>query len=170
MNFQLSRPPVIQDRLYDRIAVTLYFAPKDIDEAREVASIQEGKTYRLEELGEKKTLSQIGTAWMLMRKLADHRNDGMTDDDIYREYVRRFGKYEVKAYPDEVAQDYMNIWVQLGTSKKSGWQVEVVNQYDGMTEFICYKGMSAWNRKELSSFISQLLDDCRELKIPIRYL
>lgn len=170
MIFRLSRPVSYQDRLYDRIAVTYYLDPKDKEMAQQLASLEVGKVYKLEEVAQKKTLSQIGYAWSVMHQMASdehYRRDGLTADDIYREYVRRFGKYEVKAYPTEIAKDYMDLWVQQGTGTTSGWQTEVINEYDGMTEFVCYSGMSSWNKKELSNFIDHLLDDCKDQGIYI---
>lgn len=166
MIFTPSRPTRVEPHLYDRIAVTIYLGKDDIDTAEELAHIFPGKTYKLTEIAENKTLSQIGYAWSIMRDMAEipkFRSQGMKADDIYLEYVRRFYMYEIIKLPLEAADKYMKLWDLQG----KGWQSEIISEVDGEVEIMCYYGMKKWNKKQLSNFIDQLKDDCRELKIPI---
>ena len=99
--------------------------------------------------------------WVLLDKLADVL--GREKNDLYIEYVRRYGTFKDFTLTPDEAGTFCHVWHELGT----GWPTEQVDYApDGDHVVIrAYYGSSTYSTKRMSRLIEAIVRDCKELEI-----
>jgi len=98
-------------------------------------------------------------AWELLGKLQQEL--AIPKEDIYREYIKKVGAYDVIQLLDKAVDRFRREWKDKGL----GWITEIISEIDGYTNVIAYYGTSSYNQKEMATFINQIVFDCEELGI-----
>lgn len=104
-----------------------------------------------------------GYAWALLGELQEKLN--VPKEDIYREYVRRCGPFEVVPIKNEAVQRFIECWGSNGL----GWVCDTTqSKLEGYTNVITYYGSSSYNTKEMSLLLNTIVDDCIDNGIPTK--
>ena len=127
---------------------------------RFVDSMSEGKSYTatLKQYKPKRSLDANAYFWVLVGKLAEKINLGVTE--IYREYIKDIGgNYEVVCVQKKSADDLERHW----TSNGLGWQVDSLeSKIEGCVTMLLYYGSSQYDTAQMSRLIEQVVRDCKE--------
>ena len=99
--------------------------------------------------------------WVLLDKLSAVL--GRDKNDLYIDYVRRFGTFKDFTLTEDQAKTFSVAWASLGT----GWPTEQVDfAPDGDHVVIrAYYGSSTYTTKRMSRLIDALVQDCKEAGI-----
>lgn len=111
----------------------------------------------------KRTTTANSYCWVLLGELQEKL--GIPKEEIYREYVRHCGIYEVVPIKNEAVSKFTESWQKNGL----GWITDTVDsKLDGYTNVIAYYGTSVYNKREMAVLLSQIVDDCVEQGIPTK--
>lgn len=141
---------------------------KDVD----LASIEEkflsGKKLDLQikEFKKNRTKNSNSYAWTLMNKLAmvlsEKKERPITAVEIYRQYVKDFGIFEIVPLKNEAIDKWVEIWESRGI----GWVCEKQDsKLEGFTNAVSYYGSSVYNRAEMGRLIEAIVADCKAVGI-----
>lgn len=111
----------------------------------------------------KRSLDANAYAWVLLDKLSAKL--GIPKEELYREEIRNVGGVSrIIGIETEYAEDFRRLW----GSKGLGWQTEVFEskKKEGISNIICYKGSSAFDSKQMSDLIDNIIQDCEAQGIP----
>lgn len=127
-------------------------------------SIKDGKTYDLElkEHRERRSLDANAYCWVLIGKLAKHY--GMSNDEVYKQFVRMAGTYEVLPVREDIADRFPAIWGANGI----GFFVDNMGASRTLQHYInfrCFYGSHVYNTKEMSRLIDYIVDECKSAGI-----
>ena len=132
-----------------------------------------GAVYSVEELKDKellvkvtsyskrRSLSQNAYMWVLIGEIAAKLKT--SKDDVYKNYIRDYGVFEVLPIKAEAVERFISIWAGRGL----GWVCEVLREskISGYINVIAYYGSSSYTSAELTRVIEAIIDDCKELGI-----
>lgn len=109
----------------------------------------------------KRSLDANAYAWVLIDKLAAAM--GIPKEEVYRAAIRKIGGVsETVCVQDKAVSQLRSVWGRNGI----GWQSETMpSKIPGCTNVILYYGSSAYDTKQMSGLINQLMDDCKALDI-----
>ena len=115
----------------------------------------------LKKYREKRSSDANGYMWVLLDKLADVLN--RTKEDLYIDYIRRFGMFKDFTLTEDEAKTFRVAWENFGT----GWPTEQVDYaQDGDRVVIrAYYGSSRYNTKQMSRLIDAIVADCQDAGI-----
>ncbi len=101
--------------------------------------------------------------WVLLGELQEKLR--IPKEDIYREYIRHCGVYEVVPIRDVALDKFIESWSQNGL----GWICETTkSKLDGYTNVHAYYGTSVYSNSEMAMLVDQVVQDCVELGIPTK--
>ena len=107
-----------------------------------------------------KSRNQNAYMWALIGELA--KEVGISKEDVYREYIKDYGIYDVKEIACEAVEEYKKAWKKQG----AGWICEETGESkDGYATVICYKGTSAYSQQQLARMIDAIVRDCKSYNI-----
>lgn len=123
-----------------------------------------GRVYdaELKEHREKRSLDANAYAWVLLGKLAAKLN--IPKEEVYRQIIRDVGdNYEILPIRDEAVDKWISAWEEKGI----GWCCDVLgkSKLGGYTNVIAYYGSSTYDSKQMSDFISLIVQECEEQDI-----
>lgn len=114
---------------------------------------------------ESKTDQQRKYYWALVKELRKKLRNGITEDEIHKNILRRNGISEWLALPPDkmyVAKEYYKIVDDMGPTvltTPSGKEIEA-------RQLRCWKGLRHYTVDEACLLIDSLVDECREQGIP----
>ena len=106
----------------------------------------------------KRSLNANSYMWVLLDKLAAKLNTGR--EELYRDYVRKYGKAETYSLPTAAVKTLVSAWEKQGL----GWFAETTENR-GVAIVRLYFGTSVYNKEEMARLIEQIVDDCKEMHI-----
>ena len=108
----------------------------------------------------KRSLDANAYAWVLIGKIAEEMN--LTNTDVYLKIIRESGIYDVLPVKNEAVDRFIVAWEGNGL----GWICETFpSKIDGYTNIRAFYGSSAYNTKEMSRLIDNIVTECHELGI-----
>lgn len=109
----------------------------------------------------RRSLDANSYCWILCDKIA--RAISNTKEYVYQEAIKSVGVFEILPIKDEALER----WIQVWESKGVGWQCEVMREskLDGYTTTKNYYGSSAYNTKEFSRLLEEIIYQAKELGI-----
>ena len=111
----------------------------------------------------KRGLNANGYAWALLGELQEKLR--IPKEELYKEYVRRCGPFEVIPIKNSAVDRFMQSWESNGL----GWVCETAkSKLDGYTNVLAYYGSSSYNTAEMEFLLSSIVDDCIENGIPTK--
>lgn len=111
----------------------------------------------------KRGLNANGYAWALLGELQEKLK--IPKEEIYKEYVRRCGPFEVVPIKDEAVDRFIESWSSNGI----GWVCDKTkSKLDGYTNVLTYYGSSVYDTKEMGVLLDTLVEDCVEQGIPTK--
>lgn len=111
----------------------------------------------------KRGLNANGYAWALLGELQEKL--GIPKEDLYKEYVRRCGPFEVIPVRNDSLDRFIETWQSNGL----GWVCDTTkSKLDGYTNVLTYYGSSSYNTKEMSVLLETIVEDCIDNGIPTK--
>lgn len=118
------------------------------------------KKYEVKEYKEKRSLDANAYAWVLLGKLQDKLH--IPKEEIYKDAIKTIGSYEVIPIKNEAVEKFRQAWSRKGL----GWITEITkSKLDGYTNVLAYYGSSIYDKKEMTRFIEQIIQECEQLDI-----
>lgn len=156
IEFKAEKKPKIALLLDGQTEIT-FTAPKSVLRAFEGIT-DKPLMVTIKEYREKRSLSQNAYLWVLLDKLGAKLN--RSKEDIYKEYVRDYGVFEVLP----IRNDAVERWVKNWQARGLGWVCEDLGEskLDGYTKLISYYGSSTYNTAEMKRLIDAVLQECEE--------
>jgi len=99
--------------------------------------------------------------WKLINDLSLHVGQ-MTPTEIYREYIKDAGVFDIFVVKEEALPRFITAWEQNGI----GWLA--ISSKTGTNEVVCYYGTSVYNKEEFSRILQSVIDDCKAFGIPTK--
>jgi hypothetical protein len=108
---------------------------------------------------EKRSMSQNAYAWVLITQIAQCINPPMNKEEVYAEMLKRYGQGGIISVQKDKASDVMrafDYYVQKGEGEVNGKK---------FLHYMVYVGSSKYNTKEMSVFISGIVEEAKDLGI-----
>ena len=108
---------------------------------------------------EKRSMSQNAYAWTLITKIAQSINPPMNKGEVYVEMLKRYGQGGFISIQADKASDVtraFDYYVQKGEGEVNGKK---------FLHYMVYVGSSKYNTKEMSTFISGIVEEAKDLGI-----
>ena len=108
---------------------------------------------------EKRSMSQNAYAWVLITKIAQSINPPMNKEEVYAEMLKRYGQGGIISVQKDRVSDVMrafDYYVQKGEGEVNGKQ---------FLHMMVYVGSSQYDTKEMSTFISGIVEEAKDLGI-----
>lgn len=108
---------------------------------------------------EKRSMSQNAYAWVLITKIAQSINPPMNKEEVYAEMLKRYGQGGIISVQKDKAADVMrafDYYVQKGEGQVNGKE---------FLHMMVYVGSSQYDTKEMSTFISGIVEEAKDLGI-----
>lgn len=120
----------------------------------------QAKTFKIEEHREKRSLNANAYCWTLIGKIAEVV--GNTKEEVYREYIRNKGIYQVVTLNSKAVKTFEKLWTEKGL----GWICETSEtKIEGLIDVTAYYGTSSYNTKQMANFIDYVVQEAKELDI-----
>ncbi|HZJ75238.1 MAG TPA: hypothetical protein VFD25_01490 [Clostridia bacterium] len=109
----------------------------------------------------KRSLDANAYFWVLCSKLAEAT--GVTKTEVYKQSILNIGgNSETLCGQTEAVENICKLWEATGL----GWLTETFeSKLDGCTNVILYKGSSAYDTKQMSRLIENVVQDCKAVGI-----
>lgn len=115
----------------------------------------------IEKHKEKRSNDANAYCWKLCQEIAD--KVGNTKEDVYRQFIKDKGVYEILPIRDAATNQFINAWQKQGL----GWICEVAgkSKLEGYTNLIAYFGTSSYDRTQMQHFLSFVDSEAKNLGI-----
>lgn len=118
---------------------------------------------KLDVAKKKRSLNANGYAWALLGELQEKLRT--PKEDIYKEYVRRCGPFEVIPIRNDAVSRFIETWKGNGI----GYVCDVTkSKINGYTNVLAYYGSSSYDTKEMGLLLETIVEDCIDLGIPTK--
>jgi hypothetical protein len=109
----------------------------------------------------KRSLDANALLWVLCQKIAEVIHT--TKESVYQKFIKEVGQFEIVPIKAEAVERWIEVW----NSKGLGWFAEVMedSKLPGYKKVISYYGSSAYDQREMSVLLDEVVRECRELGI-----
>ncbi len=115
---------------------------------------------KIEKYRKKRSLNANAYCWTLIGKIAEEV--GNTKEEVYREYIRNKGIYQVITLNNRAVPTFMKLWTEKGL----GWLCETSEtKIEGLTDVTAYYGTSSYNTKQMAGFVDYIVEEAKTLGI-----
>lgn len=116
--------------------------------------------FEIKEHKAKRSLTANAYAWTLIGKISEVV--GNTKEEVYREYIKNKGIYQVITMNSKAVATFKKIWTEQGL----GWLCETSEtKIEGLTDVVAYYGTSSYNTRQMANFIDYIVNEAKELDI-----
>lgn len=124
-------------------------------------------TVEIKRKSRKRSLNANSYCWLLCQKIALElsKNGYTSKEDVYRKAILDSQQGEPVGIPTNLVDSIVRKWRHNGL----GW-LAIVDDYErleGVKRVYLYSGSSTYNVAEMSRLIECLVDECRQLGIPL---
>lgn len=116
---------------------------------------------KVSSFSKRRSLSQNAYMWVLIGEIANHVK--LSKDEVYKTYIKDYGKYEVLPIKQEAVETFMKIWRGHGL----GWVCEILKESKiaGYINVIAYYGSSTYSSADMQRLIEPIIEDCKVYNI-----
>lgn len=103
--------------------------------------------------------------WAMCHDIGNALRPPLPKEEVYRRAIREVGEYEPLPIKAEAVETFQRRWATKGT----GWFAEVIDdsKLPGYKLVFAYYGSSTYTVEEMSRLIDYLVEDARNMGIPI---
>ena len=103
--------------------------------------------------------------WAMCSDIGKALRPPVPKEEVYRKAIREVGEYEPLPIKAEAVETFQRRW----SSKGTGWFAEVIDdsKLPGYKLVFAYYGSSTYDTAEMSRLIDYLVDDAKQMGIPI---
>ena len=150
---------ITRDFMTGKLNVTFQLNTEPVDELNEFAKLDAidiiAKKHR-----KKRSLDANAYAWVLMTKIANHKDVRSSKEEIYEEMLQKYG------YLEKDEEGYIVITIKKGINvRKLGGHWKFYKSNGKFDSYLAIKGSSEYNTTEMAHFINQIVDECKGLGI-----
>ena len=150
---------IARDFMTGKLNITFQISTEPIDELNDLATLDAiditAKKHR-----KKRSLDANAYAWVLMAKIANHKDVRSSKEEIYEEMLQKYG------YLEKDENGYIVITIKHGINvRKLGGHWKFYKSNGKFDSYLAIKGSSDYNTSEMAHFINQIVDECKELGI-----
>lgn len=148
----------------DMLNQTLVLHIENYAYAKEFLDSFKAGEYEIKRKSQGRSLDANRFMWAICRDISNALGN-VTDVDVYKEAVKRTGIYKDFTETPDRAKTLMMAWQELGI----GWVSDIVDwTEDGEQQIVrCWYGSSRYNSKQMKRLIDYLLEDARNMELPI---
>ncbi len=139
------------------LLLTLSLTPNHIEEIKKLKD--EPLTVKIDKHRNRRSTNANNYAWLLISKIAEKMFPPMNKNEVYLEMLKRYGQGTTISVLTERLPDVqreLDYWEQIGTGKVNG---------KDFTHLRMWVGSSKYDTKEMSVFISGIVEEAKELDI-----
>lgn len=161
IEFKSKKPKIAIDYTNPYEIEITFKASKQVASAIELLRDDKDLTIQVKEYKEKRTLSQNAYLWVLCGEIA--KITILSKEEVYRQYVKDFGVYEILPIKNEVVDSFILKWGKNGI----GWFCEKLgkSKIENYTNVIAYYGSSTYDTKEMARLMDAVIRDCETIGI-----
>lgn len=103
--------------------------------------------------------------WAMCHDIGKALRPPLPKEEVYRRAIREVGEYEPLPIREDAVETFQRRWAAKGT----GWFAEVIDdsKLPGYKLVFAYYGSSTYDTAEMSRLIDYLVEDARNMGIPI---
>lgn len=142
--------------------ITLALTAKtDISDLKAIIANGKLLTVDISKQKKKRSLDANALLWVLCQKIAEVIHS--TKELVYQKFIKEVGQFEIVPIKAEAVERWIEVW----NSKGLGWFAEVMedSKLPGYKKVISYYGSSAYDQKEMSVLLDEVVRECKELGI-----
>ena len=112
---------------------------------------------------EKRSLDANAYMWVLLDKIAKHKDIQSTAEELYKKYIKNVGVCVTMPIKNNVVDSYIKRWETAG----KGWFCEIIGEskLNGYTNVTAYFGSSSYDSLEMARVIKEIIINAKELGI-----
>jgi hypothetical protein len=144
--------------------ITLALTTKtDISDLKAIVADKKLLTVEISKQKKKRSLDANALLWVLCQKIAESVKS--TKELVYQQFIRDVGQFEIVPIKAEAVERWIEVW----NSKGLGWFAEVMedSKLPGYKKVISYYGSSAYDQREMSVLLDEVVSQCKELNIEV---
>ena len=150
---------VTKDILSGKLNVTFQINTEPIDEINELGQIPVldiiAKKHK-----KKRSLDANAYAWVLMTKIANHKDIRSSKEEVYEDMLQKYG------YLDQDDDGYIVITIKKGIDvKRLGGHWKLYKSNGKFDSYLALKGSSEYTTAQMASFIDSIVYECKQLGI-----
>lgn len=137
--------------------LTLSLAPMHIEELRKLEG--ERLEVKIDKYRNKRSTNANSFCWLLIGKIAEKMFPPMNKNEVYLEMLKRYGQGTTISVQTDKLDDVcreLDYWERIGTGNVNGKE---------FTHLRMWVGSSKYNTKEMSLFVSGIVEEAKELNI-----
>lgn len=141
--------------------------PAPRDEELNTLDVDTEYTVSITKKNKRRSLNANAYAWVLCEKIARElsKNAYISKNDVYKRVIQEAGTFTYLPIKNDAVDRFIEIWHGHGL----GWHAEDAGpaKTEGYTIVRAYHGSSVYTVDEMRRLIDALVDECRQLNIPI---
>lgn len=137
--------------------LTLSLAPMHIEELRKLEG--ERLEVKIDKYRNKRSNNANSYCWAIIGKIAEKMFPPMNKNEVYLEMLKRYGQGTTISVQTDKLEDVcreLDYWERIGTGTVNGKE---------FTHLRMWVGSSKYNTKEMSLFLSGIVEEAKELNI-----
>ena len=150
---------ITRDFMSGKLNVTFQINTEPIDELNDLASLDEldlvAKKHR-----KKRSLDANAYCWVLMTKIANHKDVRSSKEEVYEEMLQKYG------FLDQDEDGHIAVTIKHGIDiRRLGGHWKFYKSNGEFDAYLAIKGSSEYSTSEMAYFINQIVDECKGLGI-----
>ena len=137
--------------------LTLSLAPMHIEELRKLEG--ERLEVKIDKYRNKRSNNANSYCWAIIGKIAEKMFPPMNKNEVYSEMLKRYGQGTTISVQTDKLEDVcreLDYWERIGTGTVNGKE---------FTHLRMWVGSSKYNTKEMSLFVSGIVEEAKEMNI-----
>ena len=137
--------------------LTLSLAPMHIEELRKLEG--ERLEVKIDKYRNKRSNNANSYCWAIIGKIAEKMFPPMNKNEVYLEMLKRYGQGTTISVQTDKLEDVcreLDYWERIGTGNVNGKE---------FTHLRMWVGSSKYNTKEMSLFVSGIVEEAKEMNI-----
>ena len=149
-----------RDFLTGKLNITFQIESYSVDEINALHQTSDVLDIIVRKHKKKRSLDANAYAWVLMTKIANHKDIKSSKEEIYEEMLQKYG------YLDKDGDGYIIITIKKGIDvAKLGGHWKFLKSNGKFDSYLAIKGSSKYSTSEMATFIDGIVYECKQLGI-----
>lgn len=151
---------ITKDIVSGKLNVTFQIDTQPIDELNELGRTSDVLDIVVKKHKKKRSLDANAYAWVLMTKMANHKDIKSSKEEVYEEMLQKYG------FLDKDDEGYIAITIKKGIDvKRLGGHWKFYKSNGKFDSYLAIKGSSEYSSTEMATFIDGIVYECKHLGI-----
>ena len=149
-----------RDFITGKLNITFQIDSFSADEINELHQTTDVLDIIVKKHKKKRSLDANAYAWVLMTKIANHKDIKSSKEEVYEEMLQKYG------YLDKDDEGYIIITIKKGINvARLGGHWKFYKSNGKFDSYLAIKGSSEYTTSEMATFIDGIVYECKELGI-----